>query len=208
MNGRKRSLRAVGLMLLAILLLGGCSGYITGYSGNYAVQDQVRYEIGDRKTKAFAAEVFWDMDPTHTDIRIADKIEGAPVVSLGGYVGTGVPTPFFLTAQSARKELITDAPGETTWEVPVTWQDLLITVYVGKNVERIPTSSPSAYFGIETEEGIAFYRPVCYFVCDEENRKLYSKDGLLYLRADDTLLEGQTNLTARKPSGSAEPAGG
>ena len=206
MNLKKRSLRAIGLMLLAVLLLGGCFGYITGYSGKDAVQEQVRYEISDRKTRAFAASYTWDLDPGHTDIRIADKIEGVPVVGLGGYVGTGVPTPFFITAQPARKELQTGNPGETNWEVPVTWQDLLFTVYVGKNITDIPSSRPSAYFGIETEDGIAFYRPVCYFVCDEENQKLYSKDGILYLRADDTPLKGQESLTERSPSGSTNPA--
>ncbi len=194
--------------LLAVLLLGGCTGSITGYTGKEAVQGQVRYAISDRGKKAFASACAWDLDPAHTSFDIAGEIEGSPVIALGGYTGTGVPSPFVIEAEPARKELLTDAPALEQWEVPVTWQDLVFTVYVGKNVAKIGCARESLYYGVETEDGIRFYRPVCYFVCDEANPTLYSKDGVLYLKSTDTVLEGQDKLLERREPGSAAPAAG
>ena len=75
-------------------------------------------------------------------------------------------------------------------------------------MEKIGCGRESLYYGVETEEGITFYRPVCYFVCDEANPTLYSKDGILYLRKDDTVLAYQDDLIARKEPGSAGPSTG
>ncbi len=205
MKSRKAIRLAVCLPLLLLLI--GCTGYITGYSGKDAVQGQVRYELSDRGDRAFASVCAWDLNPAHTTFDIAGEIEGSRVIALGGYIGTGVPNPFVIQAEPAKKELKTSNPALEQWEVPVTWEDLEFTVYVGKNVEKIGCGRESLYYGVETEEGIAFYRPVCYFVCDEANPTLYSKDGVLYLRKDDTVLAYQDNLIARKEPGSALPNG-
>ena len=205
MKSRKAIWLAVFLPVL--LLLVSCTGSITGYTGKDAVQGQVRYSISDRGNKAFASDCTWDLDPAHTTFDIVSEIEGSRVIALGGYTGTGVPNPFVIRAEPAKKELKTSNPALEQWEVPVTWQDLEFTVYVGKNVEKIGCGRESLYYGVETEEGITFYRPVCYFVCDEANPTLYSKDGVLYLRKDDTVLAYQDNLITRKEPGSALPNG-
>ena len=75
-------------------------------------------------------------------------------------------------------------------------------------MEKIGCGREGLYYGVETEDGIRFYRPVCYFVCDEANPTLYSKDGVLYLRKDDTKLAYQDGLIAQKEPGSALPGGG
>ena len=129
------------------------------------------------------------------------------MIALGGYTGTGVANPFIIEAEPARKELWTSDPALEKWEVPVTWEDLVFTIYVGKNVEKIGCGREGLYYGVETEDGIRFYRPVCYFVCDEANPTLYSKDGVLYLRKDDTKLAYQDDLIAQKEPGSALPDG-
>ena len=207
MRMKRRFLR-LAVCLPLLLLLVSCTGSITGYTGKEAVQGQVRYSISDRGKKAFASDCTWDLDPAHTTFDIAGEIEGSRVIALGGYTGTGVPAPFVIQAEPAKKELKTGDPALEQWEVPVTWQDLEFTVYVGKNVEKIGCGRESLYYGVETEEGIAFYRPVCYFVCDEANPTLYSKDGVLYLRKDDTVLAYQDDLIARKEPGSAGPSTG
>ena len=205
MKKQARSFR-IAAFLLTVLLLGGCSGYITGYSDKEAVQGKVRYCISDRGARAFAAACTWDLDPAHTEFDIAGEIEGAQVTGLGGYIGTGVPNPFVIEADSGLKAITCADPAVEKWEVPVTWQDLEFTIYVGKNVTKIGCTRESLYYGLETEDGITLYRPVCRFVCDEANPTLYSKDGVLYLRKDDTKLEYQDNLIAGKAPGSAAPA--
>ena len=75
-------------------------------------------------------------------------------------------------------------------------------------MEKIGCTRESLYYGVETEDGIRFYRPVCYFVCDEANPTLYSKDGVLYLKSTDTVLEGQDKLLECREPGSAAPAAG
>ena len=205
MKSRKAIRLAVFLPLL--LLLVSCTGSITGYTGKEAVQGQVLYILSDRGKEAFASVCTWDLDPTHTSFDIAGEIEGSKVIALGGYTGTGVANPFVIEAEPARKELWTSDPALEKWEVPVTWEDLVFTVYVGKNVEKIGCGREGLYYGVETEDGIRFYRPVCYFVCDEANPTLYSKDGVLYLRKDDTKLAYQDDLIAQKEPGSALPDG-
>ena len=205
MKSRKSIRLAVFLPLL--LLLVSCTGSITGYTGKEAVQGQVLYRLSDRGKKAFASVCTWDLDPTHTSFDIAGEIEGSKVIALGGYTGTGVANPFVIEAKPARKELWTSDPALEKWEVPVTWEDLVFTIYVGKNVEKIGCGREGLYYGVETEDGIRFYRPVCYFVCDEANPTLYSKDGVLYLRKDDTQLAYQDQLIQRKEPGSALPGG-
>lgn len=207
MKRRNRILQLTAVCALALLLLGGCTGSITGYTGKEATQGSVRYCINDRGSKAFATVCTWDMDPNHTEFDVVGEIEGAPVISLGGYTGTGVPNPFVIEADPDLKAIKTSDPAAGNWEVPITWQDLQFTVYVGKNVTKINGTRDSLYYGVETGEGIAFYRPVCYFVCDDANPTLYSKDGVLYLRSDDTKLEVQDRLLERKESGSAAPDG-
>jgi hypothetical protein len=208
MKRRNHILQLTAVCALALLLLGGCTGSITGYSGKEATQGGVSYCINDRGSKAFATVCTWDMDPDHAEFDIVGEIEGAPVISLGGFTGTGVPNPFVIEADPDLKAIITSDPAIGNWEVPVTWQDLQFTIYIGKNVTKINGTRDSLYYGVETGEGIAFYRPVCYFVCDDANPTLYSKDGVLYLRSDDTKLEVQDRLLERKEPGSASPAGG
>ncbi len=207
MKKNRRVFRLAAALVLLVLVLGGCTGSITGYTGKEAIQGQVLYKLSDRVSEAFASVCTWDLDPTHTSFDIVDEIEGSRVIALGGYTGTGVANPFVIEAEPSRKDLWTDNPALKQWEVPVTWQDLVFTVYVGKKVTKIGCTRESLYYGVETEEGICFYRPVCYFVCDEANPTLYSKDGVLYLRKDDTQLAYQDQLIQRKEPGSALPGG-
>ncbi len=206
MKKNRRVFRLAAALVL-LVLLPGCTGSITGYTGKEAIQGQVLYKLSDRVSEAFASVCTWDLDPTHTSFDIAGEIEGSKVIALGGYTGTGVANPFVIEAKPAKKELRSSDPALEQWEVPVTWEDLVFTIYVGKNVEKIGCRREGLYYGVETEDGIRFYRPVCYFVCDEANPTLYSKDGVLYLRKDDTQLAYQDQLIQRKEPGSALPGG-
>ena len=202
--------RALAALAAAvILLLGGCSGSITGYSGRDAEIGRVHYQINARGNEAFAEACTWDLDLTHLSFEIADTVEGARVHRLGGYIGTGVPVPFRIEPEKGADYVTSGDPSLESFDVPVTWQDLEFTICIGKELNKISTVRDAPYYGVKNGSGgIDFYRPVCRFVCAEENETFYSRDGVLYQRSDDAPVENLDKLQQSRPSGSAEPGAG
>ena len=194
------------LTAAAILLLGGCTGNLTGYGGKEAEVGRVHYQINDQGKRAFAEQCVWDLDPTHCSFDIADTVEGAKVYRLGGYIGVGVPYPFRVEPERGADYISSFDPSQESFDVPVTWQDLEFTIYLGKEVNEIARVTEVPYFGIRNASGgVDFYRPIDRFVCDEGNKTFYSRDGVLYKRSDDTPVEYLSTLQEAWPSGSAEP---
>ena len=197
------------LAATVLLLSAGCSGSITGYAGREAEVGGVRYQINERGKRAFAEQCVWDLDLTHLSFEIADTVEGAKVQRLGGYIGVGVPYPFRIEPERGADCVASYDPSQESFDVPVTWQDLEFTVYLGKELDEIARITGPSYFGVKNPSGgIDFYRPVCRFVCDEENKTFYSRDGVLYKRSDDTPVEYLDALQVSLPSGSADPGAG
>lgn len=194
------------LAAAAILLLGGCTGYITGYAGREAEVGMVHYQINEQGKRAFAEQCVWDLDPTHRSFDIADTVEGAEVQRLGGYTGVGVPHPFRIEPERGADYISSSDPSQESFDVPVTWQDLEFTIYLGRELKEIAGVTEVPYYGVKNPSGgIDFYRPVCRFVCDEGNETFYSRDGVLYKRSDDTPAEYLGKLQVARPSGAAVP---
>ncbi len=194
------------LSAAAFLLLGGCTGSVTGFGGREAEDGMVHYQINEQGKRAFAEQCVWDLDPTHRSFDIADTVEGAKVQRLGGYVGVGVAYPFRIEPARGADCIVSDDPTLKSFDVPVTWQDLEFTVYLGKELNKIANVREAPYYGVKNPSGgIDFYRPVCRFVCDEGNETFYSRDGVLYHRSDDTPAEYLDKLQKPRPSGSADP---
>ena len=189
-----------------ILLLGGCTGSVTGYGGREAEVGMVRYQINERGKNAFAEQCIWDLDLSHRSFEIADTVEGAKVQRLGGYIGVGVPYPFRIESERGADCVSSFDPSQESFDVPVTWQDLEFTIYLGRELREIARITEPPYYGVKNPSGgIDFYRPVCRFVCDEGNETFYSRDGVLYQRSDDASVERLTALQQARPSGSADP---
>ena len=204
---KKKTLFRALALAAAVLLLGGCTGSITGYGSREAEVGGVRYQINEQGKRAFAEQCIWDLDPTHRSFDIADTVEGAKVKQLGGYIGVGVSRPFRIEPAQGAECIVTEDPSRKSYDVPITWQDLEFTVYLGKAPEKIADVQESPYYGVTNPAGgIDFYRPVCRFVCDEGNETFYSRDGVLYRRSDDSPAEYLDKLRKAKPSGSAAPA--
>ena len=169
--------------LIVCLALSGC----TGYGSKGATKDGIHYRISDSGRKAFAEACYWDLDPGHTEFVIADEVDGAEVTDIGGFTGTGVPCPFCIMAPQGADCIWTGNPEEYESDHPVSCQDLVFTIRIGKNISDINRAIPTGYVGLKQEDGaIVFYRPRMYFECDPENTYFYSKDGVLYHRKDDT----------------------
>ena len=193
-------------ILSCAALLGGCTeiggGNLTGYGSNAVLENGVHYQVHDRKRDAFAQTAYWDLDPAHTEIRIGDTADGAPVTSLGGYTGMGVPSPFMITPEEDAECFFSSGPDPAAYGSPVTWQDLIFTVHLGRNVSSASYTAGSGYVGIRQGNGsIAFYRPVVRFDCDPGNSTLYSRDGFLYLKSDDSPVKIDSGIQETSPAG-------
>ena len=79
----------------SIVLLGGC----TGYEDSETI-DGVNYWINSFEKQAFAGECNWQVADEPADITIQETVNKATVTKLGGFFGTGVPSPFSLMADA------------------------------------------------------------------------------------------------------------
>ena len=86
MNKRyRRNVAAV----LSVGLLCACTAY-----WDETEENGVMYHLSRSGKEAFASEYTWDVHGDETEIIIPDEVNGAKVTQLGGYFGTGVPSPF------------------------------------------------------------------------------------------------------------------
>jgi len=107
----------------------------------------------------FVAEFYWDGN--EKEITIPDTYNKKPVTSLGGYYGRGVPTAFYITCKN-ENDIEEMNKGN-------------FTLNIGKNINEI-----KAYNCLEI---------ISYVNCSDKNETFYSKDGLLYYKSDDAIVE-------------------
>lgn len=196
---RRKTFYFLVLSCLCLLFLTGC----TGYDGKNDVEEGgIFYRVSSSGSRAFAQEIFWDLDPAHTDYYVPDKVGKARVVSLGGFYGTGVPCPLQVGPRWNTDYLFMPDPETYESERPYTWQDILLTVHLGKEVSDIKRAVGSPYFARdEGGDTIHFYRPVLYFEVDPENPYLFSEEGFLYYRKDGSPVQDLGTVQERRESG-------
>ncbi len=180
----KRHSLSILLLLFCSLFLAGC----TGYGGkNDTEQDGIFYRVSDSGRHAFVQSIYWDLDPDHNTFTIPDSVGKAQVEKLGGFYGTGVPCPLEIRPRQGADYILLPDPETYESDVPYTWQNLICTIRLGPGIRDVTRAIPCPYLGTVQEDGsIAFYHPVIYFECDPANEYLYSKDGVLYYKKDDT----------------------
>lgn len=191
------------ILIPAVLLtfvLQGCTAYqkntVTGSKNQW-------YRISDSGREAYANSYMWNLDLQNTEITIADEIDGAKVISLGGYRGTGAAEAFTILPDAPVSDYyVSGLPDPQDYSTDITWQDLVFTVHIGKNVKDVVRCASAEYIGMPAENRIDFYHPVCYFECDPDNPYLYARDGVLYSRKDDTTFDELKYLT---PTGVTGP---
>jgi len=182
----KKYLLPALLLLCLSALLGGCTGYSNGRSADV---DGVHYRISDSGARAYAVCYYWDLDPDHTDIYIADKVEGAEVDRVGGYFGTGVPEPFLVYDDPA-------AGGRQAREAEAqTAQEIVFTVHLGKNIRDVILTAGGPSLGKADAQGeMRFYFPRLWFEADPENSSLRSENGALYRTRDNALIHNSDQV--------------
>ena len=207
-SGRPAEIRRISAMYLFILY-GLCALFLTGCTGydgkNDLEEGGIFYRVSSSGRKAFVQALYWDLDPAHTEFVIPDRVGKAEVVSMGGFYGTGVPCPLQVSPREDADYLFMIDPETYESQRPYTWQDIVLTIHLGKEVSDIKRAIGCPYFARDDGEGaIDFYRPVLYFEVDPENRYLYSQDGFLYYRKDDSPVTDLGSSQERAESGSRQ----
>ena len=116
---------------------------------------------------------------------------------LGGYWGKGAPSPFFIDCSSylGIKSDVDEMGGSLTFAMEpsmiepgtrVVYTDF--TVHLSKYIEKIYAHADMTVYTVDGEK--TAYCPRVSIICDEDNKTFYSKDGKLYYRQDDTLVDG------------------
>ena len=144
---------------------------------------------GYNSHEAFVGMCFWDGGDKV--IEIPDEYNKVPVYVLGGYTGIGAPNPFAIVLRDRDYVLY-----RNTLELPDDeYETITFTVKIGKNLLGVKDALGKTFYGIKTtdENGDEIidivYKVVYYFEVDSQNEMLYSKDGKLYSKLNDTLEE-------------------
>ena len=203
--------RIVGILAIITMLfiLTGCKEY------EYDSEATECFGIGysTYENKAFVGEYRYDLAKSNTDIVIPEEYKGIPITKLGGYFGLGVPTPFgidFVLESLPDYESVVRISSCYEDMVDPTKDEIIyidFTLLISKNIEVFENTMLDWYriveYPIECEcdeqssceiceneqTRVVAYIPRFYVTCDEANKTFYAKDGKLYLKADNTLVE-------------------
>lgn len=173
-----------------LVLLSGCTATETFDDGDF----EYGFFIGKRQCYVF--DYIWDGDESKSrksdsddnpsniyDVYIPDEYEGSKITNIGGYIGRGVPAPFFVRFPEKY-----DIPNEddrafsTDEEEAVTdkeYDTYTFVIHIGPNVKEF-YGSKDTYFGREDEdmETQDIYYKIHYeYEIDSENKYLLLKNG-------------------------------
>ena len=178
---RKTNFAAVVLVIactLMTLMLGGCTGY-----GEEVKEGPWSAYLGEKD--AFVYEYRWD--GTKEGLRIEPgAINGLPVTRYGGYMGRGVPCPFYIDIPKARLSSQNIVPKEEIIDT------IEFTLVVGSQIRdfNLGNYGLGGYYLLnEKKDGKnAYYKVLIHPEADPANPWYYEKDGKLYLKKDDSLV--------------------
>ena len=142
---------------------------------------------------AFASTYRWDGTGDAIDYVIPDTVQGVKVTAIGGLTGelkkaptAGLAITMPETYRGAERAHYTMPSGAVEITLPV-------HIHIGRYVREVqPDGSlptPTGYFGYD--KGVSSYiiTPVWTVTCDEGNETYYARDGRLYQRADNALVQ-------------------
>ena len=144
--------------------------------------DNLYYTMHSHKKVCFAGVYYWDGSESGMVINVPDEYDGHKVTSLGGFAGTGAPGAFGICIP----DVDSLCRAETLPEDAAIRQ-LHFTLNIGKNLNDIALTDLD-YFQRNTQTN-EYYQILFTVNCAEENKTFYSKDGKLYWRADDALVD-------------------
>ena len=190
--------RILGLLLLVTVICSFCGCSLLYDYESYAVGS---FDVGysSALNNAFLGAYNWDGTEENMNIVIPESYNGIKITELGGYFGRGVPSPFTIS--------LTDNALNALCENAMEWQYVSDTANIDNcniqylrfelNVSKYISEVENFYAGDITvakyvENGEVKYNAyvlTCYVTCDADNEKFYAKDGKLYFKETDTLVE-------------------
>ena len=199
--------RIIALCVIAVLVCGvfaGCDASV--FYNETAVVDGLTIEISRKANNCFAGCYTCDGYEENMEITIPDSYDGVPLTQLGGYVGSGAPSPFCIEMGRYFEEGPSDfdvyysRDGEKVicetddkiyvFEGEYRIEEMVFTLKLGKNISKIERVVMGDYYPQLNEDGsVTIYHPVVYVVCSEENKHFYSENGRLYSRKTNELIK-------------------
>ena len=113
-------------------------------------------------------------------VEIPDEVDGRRVTAMGG----SYPDPFLFNYE----EGIDYVCGEEMLPEDAVIIPRYLTIRIGKNLRVLRDIEMKQYYCDRNDTNV-FYRILVTVECEEENRKFYSKDGKLYQKAGDLLID-------------------
>lgn len=176
------------LCVLISFLLTGCTTF------EFDNEGELDFGYSQIRNQAYVAKYDWDGTEEGMHFTIPDTYNGYAVTSLGGYYGSGVPTPFGVLFPESYD--ITKTTTIEPEEYPEYYTNgyeiipLIFYVTLGKNIKE--ARNVDFYYHMRENEdlSVTLYQVFYYFDVVSENPYIYTVDGRVYLTETDELLEG------------------
>lgn len=188
-----------GLLCAAVavvLLVFGAWGLVSLRSypaENVVERDHVLFYLRKDGRNAFASAYQWDGTGDAIDYTIPDMVQGVKVTAIGGLTGGLKKAPAAGLAVNMPETYRGAERAQYTMPVNAVEITLPVHIHIGRFVRSIEEDgslpAPTGYFGYEKDVSSYIITPVWTVTCDEGNETYYARDGRLYQRADDALVQ-------------------
>ena len=190
---------AILLLISLLLCLSACDfADAAMFYTDSAEIDGLHIEINKIADRCFVSHYPVSEYTEGMTITIPDDYNGIPIKRIGGFVGSGAPCPFIIDLSelymnapegSDYSGVYGDHPDRFNIADEYSVEEVLFQLHIGKNIEVVDFIMNDYYPHINEDGSITFYHPVVCITCSEDNTTFYSKDGKLYHRANDALVE-------------------
>ena len=179
--GKAAAMLTAGIMVTA---LAGCTTY-----NEDEVVDGLDIHYSDVKQDAFIAKFSLNGSRDSMTIDIPDTFKGYEINSLGGFFGTGVPAYFTVDTDNDGNKLgFSKVIGYNEFDPDASYEELIFTLNLGANVTGI-MADENSLLRCRGDNGDIYYEVVYTVNCPEGNITFYSRDGRLYRKSDDELVD-------------------
>ena len=195
----KRRASVVCICILCLLSL--CLSSCTFYNGNTEIYeaDGVEYLLSGYVKRCFVSEITIPEGVTEHTVTLPDRLEsGHKVEGIGGYVGTGVPTPCDIVIEGISTENFVSREEYLDMLEQNEFIEYTLTVNIGKYVDGVMLFDTYDVCYIKvfdtdntSEEGAEqkpaqYIRLSIYYNIDEDNPYMYSSDGKIFYRETES----------------------
>ncbi|MBO6229251.1 MAG: hypothetical protein J6O50_01675 [Ruminiclostridium sp.] len=185
----KRQIAAILTAGIMVFSTAGCTLYQRDATDS---KSSLHYYVNDLDKEAFVENYYWNGTESGLAIDIPDDINGNRITALGGFFGTGVPARFSVSTDKGAQELgyyYDQYAFQATDKENSEYKELVFDIDIGSNVGKLMFEN-GCRIRYSDDNGTSIYYEVVYNVtCSDKNETYYAKDGKLYLRADDSLVE-------------------